>query len=345
MRYNPNRLMIPRIDISALFSGRSPARDRTDAAIMAAASDAGFMTICELPPGVPIGAERRRALLRLFDLPASITRTLWRQKFDPAHRNVYRGWFPLQNGAETYKEGIDIGPDIAHGAALVDKIDPLREATPLPPEEALPGWRAEAASYFVAMETIAQALMHALARGLGLPETFFDETFAGGISTLRLIRYPVRPPHSMAGIPEEKLWVGDQGDRRYMLGRAHVDSGLVTLLAQDGIAGLQARTADGAWIDVAPEEGSLAVNFGKLLERWTGGRIRATEHRVLGHGAERFSIPFFYDARADALIEPLPLAGIEPFTPFYFGDYLWSTMTKFLEFQGLEGLRRPQGRK
>jgi hypothetical protein len=36
-------------------------------------------------------------------------------------------------------------------------------------------------------------------------------------------------------------------------------------------------------------------------------------------------------------------AGIEPFAPFYFGDYLWSTMTRFVEFHGLEGLRRPQG--
>jgi isopenicillin N synthase-like dioxygenase len=336
--------MIPRIDIAPLFSGPSRERDQVDASIIAAAGGSGFMTIRGLPASTPIRAEARRALLRLFDLPQSATRQLWRQKFDPAHRNVYRGWFPLQNGAETYKEGIDIGPDIAHGGTQVDETDPLREATPLPPEAALPGWRTDAARYFLAMERIAQALMHALARGLGLPEGAFDDTFAGGISTLRLIRYPARPADSMAGIPEERLWINDGGRRRYMLGRAHVDSGLMTLLAQDGVAGLQARAASGEWIDVAPEEATLAVNFGKLLERWTGGRIRATEHRVLGHGEERFSVPFFYDARADAVIGPLPIAGAEPFEPFYFGDYLWSTMTKFVEFQGLEGLRRPQGR-
>lgn len=339
--------MIPRINISALFSVSSPERLATDAAIVAAAGEAGFMTVRGLPPDVSVGAEQRRALLGLFDLPAAETRKLWRQKFDPAHRNIYRGWFPLQNGAETYKEGIDLGPDIAHGAALVDPDDPLREATPLPPESALPGWRAAAGAYFQRMERTAQALMHALARGLGLPEFTFDDTFAGGISTLRLIRYPVRPPESMTGIPEDKLWVTHCGRRCYMLGRPHVDSGMMTLLAQDGVAGLQARNAKdergGEWIDVPPEEGALAVNFGKLLERWTGGRIKATEHRVIGLGAERFSIPFFYDARADARIEPLPQPGIAPFAPFYFGDYLWSTMTKFVEFEGLEGLRRPQG--
>jgi isopenicillin N synthase-like dioxygenase len=194
------------------------------------------------------------------------------------------------------------------------------------------------------MEAIAQVLMHALARGLGLKQEIFDETFAGGISTLRLIRYPPRPPESMAGVAVDALWVDHAGAKHYMLGRAHVDSGLVTLLAQDGVSGLQARAAGGDWIDVPPEDGTLAVNFGRLLERWTGGRIKATEHRVIGSGQERHSIPFFYEPRIDARIAPLPLAGIAPFAPFTYGDCLWATMTRFVEFQGLEGLRRPQGR-
>jgi isopenicillin N synthase-like dioxygenase len=91
-----------------------------------------------------------------------------------------------------------------------------------------------------------------------------------------------------------------------------VDSGFVTLLAQDGVAGLQARAADGSWLDVPPREGTLAVNFGKLLESWTGGRIRATEHRVLGSAQERRSIPFFYEPRADAVIAPCPRRARRP---------------------------------
>lgn len=335
--------MIPRIDVSALFSGSPARRGATDAAIMKAAGESGFMTICGLPADVPIDAASRRALLRLFDLPPAETRRLWRQKFDPSHRNAYRGWFPLQNGHETYKEGIDLGPDIAFGAERIDADDPLREATPVPADSALPGWRAAAAGYFRSMERVSRTLMHAIARGLGLPETIFDNAFAGGISTLRLIHYPVRPADSMIGLTEDRLWVTHNDERHYLLGRAHVDSGLMTLLAQDGVAGLQARAADGRWVDVPPEEGTLAVNFGKLLELWTGGRVKATEHRVIGRAEERFSVPFFYDPRADAWIEPLPLPGIAPFQPFEFGDYLWSTMTKFVEFQGLEARRPPRG--
>ena len=42
------------------------------------------------------------------------------------------------------------------------------------------------------MEAVGLALMRSIARGLHLPETIFDASFEGGISTLRLIRYPLR---------------------------------------------------------------------------------------------------------------------------------------------------------
>jgi isopenicillin N synthase-like dioxygenase len=96
-------------------------------------------------------------------------------------------------------------------------------------------------------------------------------------------------------------------------------------------------------IDVAPLEGTLAVNFGGVLERWSGGRIKATRHRVIGCGTERKSIPFFYEARADALIRPLPMDLPDAFAPFFYGDHLWATTTQFVEFMGMELMRKPLG--
>jgi isopenicillin N synthase-like dioxygenase len=337
---------IPVIDIGALFGPPSPARDAADRKVMEAASEIGFMTVSGLPAEVPIDAPTRRAMLRLFTLSEAEKRKLWRQKFDPGQANIYRGWFPLQEGHTTYKEGIDIGPDLAYGAAAVDPEDPLREASALPSESALPGWRAVAASYYREMERTARLIMRSIARRLGLVERFFDDAFTvGGVATLRFIRYPVRSAQSAAGGNDDDrdMWVTHGGERRYLVGRGHVDSGLVTLLAQDGVEGLQARARDGSWLDVPPAEGTLAVNFGKVLERWTGGRIKATEHRVIGAGRERFSIPFFYEPRVDAEIAPLPIPDAPSFTPFLFGDHLWATMTTFVEFHGLETLRRPRG--
>jgi len=333
---------IPRVDIGALFGPPSAARDAADRAVARAAADAGFMSVCGLPPEVPIGRATRRELLRVFDLPPTELRRLWRQKFDPSQPNVYRGWFPAQPGDATYKDGIDMGPDLAYGAALVDETDVLRGATPLPPESALPGWRAAAAAYYRALQFTGARLMQSIARGLGLAETTFDGAFEGGISTLRLIRYPPRPQAALAATDQELLWTTHKGERRQFTGRPHADSGFVTLLAQDGVEGLQARMRDGTWIDVPPGEDTLAVNFGKVLDRWTGGRIKATEHRVLSVGRERFSIPFFYEPRTDAEIAPLPLAGVAPFEPFLYGDHLWESTTRFVEFRGLEHLRTPR---
>jgi isopenicillin N synthase-like dioxygenase len=332
---------IPLIDIGSLFGVRSPQRDLTDQAIMLAAGNSGFMVVRGFPPDVPAGREARAELLRLFQLPERETRKLWRQKFDPAHPNVYRGWFPLQKGFLTAKEGIDIGADVVHGDSVVRSGDPLREPTPLPSAEALPGWREAVAHYYLAMEKVSQALMRAIARGLSLDEYFFDGAFDRGLSTLRLLRYPIRTDVDQTALADPNVWVSHRGGRFYVNGAPHVDSGFLTLLAQDGVAGLQARHLDGTWLDVPPTDDGLAVNFGKVLERWCGGRIKATEHRVIGIGRERMSIPFFYEARADAEIEPLPMDGAASFEPFLYGDYLWATTTQFVEFKGMESLRKP----
>jgi len=335
------KLHIPEIDVADLFGGPSAARDRTDEAIMEAAATFGFFVAGGLPADLPIDPESRADLLRLFELPMSAIRPLWRQKFEPSHPNRYRGWFPSQTGFLTCKEGIDLGADVAYGPSVVRNEDPLREATPLPTEQALPGWRASVARYYLGMERVGQSLMRAIARAFSLDERFFDHAFERGLSTLRLIRYPVRTDLDEAVVANPDLWVMHEGTRCYITGIPHVDTGFLTLLAQDGVAGLQARHLSGQWIDVPPAEGALAVNFGAILEAWSDGRIKATEHRVIGHGGERKSIPFFYEARADAEIGPLPMDSADSFEPFYYGDYLWARTTQFVEFKGLESLRTP----
>ncbi len=335
---------IPRIDVSPLFGGSPSAIALVDEAIRTAAATTGFMVVTGLPDAAHLTPERRKFLLRLFALPPDEIRKLWLWNFDHSHKNVYRGWFPLQNGFPTYKEGIDIGADLVHGDTRYDTDDPLLSGTPLPPEDLLPGWRAAARAYYIAMSEFSAALMRSIARGLGLPGTTFDAAFENGLSTLRFIHYPVRPPESLVQTGAEDLWTEHKGERRYLTGRAHADSGFLTVLAQDGVSGLQARHHDGSWIDIPPEEGTCAVNFGKVLDRWTGGRVKATLHRVLGQGQDRYSIPFFYEPRPDAVIAPLPLAGVDDFAPFTYGDHLWDTITTYnVEFKGIRHLRTPRG--
>ena len=330
---------IPVVDVRALFEAHPTAWALPDRALFAAARTTGFACIDGLAPDAGLGRAGRARLLEIFSLDFAERRRLYRRKFEPENPNIYRGWFPLQPGNLTAKEGIDLGGDIAHGAAITVSGDPLREPSPLPEEGRLPGWRAAVAAYYRAMERVAEVLMRSLARSLGLREEYFDDSFRDGLSTLRLIRYPPRDAAELAAVTDPGIWVEARPRRRHLAGAPHTDSGFVTLLAQDGVGGLQARSPDGSWIDVPPLEGTLVVNFGQVLEQWSAGRIRATEHRVLGAGVERYSIPFFYEARAEATIAPLSIDSPDRFVPFQYGDFLWKRITSFVEFRGLENER------
>ena len=313
---------IPRLPAAPILAGDPAA----EPALAAAAAGPGMMLLTGADAALGLDPDIRPRLLKLFALPDPALRALARAKFEPANRNVYRGAFPAQPGDVTYKRGADLGPDLAD-PARADPADPLTEPTPAPDPAQLPGWREDAAAYHAAMERLGRALLRALARGLGLDAAALDARFEGGISTLRLLDYPERPAD--AAIPDDARL---PGEARTVVGRAHRDNGFVTLLWQDPQGGLQARTPDGAWADVPPEPGALAVNFGRLLADLTGGRACATEHRVLGGRAARTSIPFFLEPAVDAPIETA--AGPRPY-----GDLLWERMKDFVEFRGVE--RRP----
>jgi isopenicillin N synthase-like dioxygenase len=336
---------IPLLDAAPLFGTEPAARALTDRALFTAARDMGFLCLTGLPADIPLGRVARAGLLTIFTLDEADKRCLYRHKFAPENPNRYRGWFPVQPGNLTSKEGMDLGCDVAYGPQVTVGGDPLREATPLPEESRLPGWRAAIARYYRSMERVCQALMHSLARSLGLADGHFDDAFDRGLSTLRLIRYPPRSAAELATLSDPTFWAEEPSNSRYLVGAPHTDSGFVTILAQDEIAGLEVRGRDGRWVPVPPREATLVVNFGQVLEQWSAGRIRATEHRVVGTGLERYSIPFFYEARADARIAPLPIDPPDLFTPFQYGDFLWQRITSFVEFRGMEGERPPGSTK
>lgn len=320
---------IPRISAAALLGAEGDdARRRAEAEAAEAAAGPGFMSLAGADAALGLDPQARARLLRFFDLPEARRAALARAKFRPGAPNVYRGVFLPQPGEPTWKEGIDLGPDVAD-PALARAGDPLTEPTPLPAEADAPGWRAEAAAYHAAMTRLGVALARALSAPFGLDPERMAALFDGGLSTLRLIRYPERTSESL---PADLAQAQVAGEDRWIVGKAHCDNGFVTLLWQDPQGGLQARAASGAWIDVPPEEGGLAVNFGRMLSDMTGGRVRATEHRVLGGLRERVSVPFFLEPGVDAEI-PLP-EGVRPY-----GDVLWERMTAFVEFRGVE--RRP----
>ncbi|OEL17521.1 1-aminocyclopropane-1-carboxylate oxidase-like protein 1 [Dichanthelium oligosanthes] len=84
---------------------------------------------------------------------------------------------------------------------------------------------------------------------------------------------------------------------RVMGSREHTDGDLFTVLAQDGVGGLQVRLDDGEWVDVAPVAGALLVNIGDVLKVVSNDEYKSVEHRVMIKSAQesRVSIALFFN--------------------------------------------------
>ena len=334
---------IPVIDIDPLFTEDAQGRAAVDAAITQAAHDIGFMTVVGHPGTLKVGASERAVMLKLFEIPHAEQRPLWKRNFAPENPILYRGWFPLESSPARKREGYEFGPDIVRSLPEDGSDDLLYEHTPLPTPAQVPvHWLETARTYYLGMEEIGNRILASLSRGLGVPESIFRDAFDDGISTLRLLNYPRQADITQLDDDPPGRFVDINGKRAELVSRAHVDSGLLTVLAQCGVRGLQARHSDGSWIDVPPRDDGFAINFGGLLERWSGGRVKATAHRVVGIGEQRFSVPFFFEPRPSTLIAPLPMEGVKPFAPFLYGDHLWATTTRFPENFGLGHLRKPR---
>ena len=317
---------IPVIDISPLLRGGqagAPAARQ----IAECARGIGFMVVTGLDADIRLEGEMAQRMLALFKAPEAEKRRLSRKKFAPENPLIYRGFFPVQPGQPgAFKEGIDIG---VHAHRWPPSADPLREVVVLPDESLVPGFGEAMQAWAAVMEALGAALLRVLADAAGLDAEFYAREFHHGASTLRLLHYPVRPPESYAGL-EARATREHHGERRAVGTGEHTDSGGLTLLVQDSVGGLQVLGMDGvSWHDVPPAAGSVIVNLGDLMELWSGGRYRATPHRVLGGSRERFSIPFFFEPRYDALI----------ITPdgqrFTYRDHLVKKMAGFTEFKGL----------
>ncbi|XP_021767991.1 2-oxoglutarate-Fe(II) type oxidoreductase-like isoform X1 [Chenopodium quinoa] len=185
------------------------------------------------------------------------------------------------------KESFYIGP-------LHDEICNLNQ---WPSEELLPNWRPTMEAYHRQILSAGNSLLSLLALALNLDEKFFENVGAldPPMPFLRLLHYPEGDPSCHN---DEVLGAS-----------AHSDYGMITLLATDGVPGLQVcRERDRQpqiWENVPHVEGAIIVNIGDITERWTNGLFRSTLHRVVPKGRERYSAALFLDPPHDFSVECL----------------------------------------
>jgi isopenicillin N synthase-like dioxygenase len=283
---DPPRL--PIIDFAPFESGGA-FRDHVAAQIDWAASEFGFFYI--VGHRVDLSAiERLLSLSRTFFLQEPQAKA---QLHMSRGGRAWRGYFPvggeLTSGQPDLKEGLYFGEELAEADERVRAGVPLHGANLFPD---LPGFRDAVLDYMTELTGLGHHLMSAIARGLHLGDHYFFDHFTGHPTRLfRIFNYPPRGATSSPGVGE------------------HTDYGLLTLLYQDEVGGLQVRH-ENTWVDVPYVPGSFVVNIGDMLERLTAGRYVSALHRVYNTSERsRISMPFFFDPDFDAALQPIP--GVE----------------------------------
>jgi isopenicillin N synthase-like dioxygenase len=205
---------------------------------------------------------------------------------------AWRGYFPvggeLTSGAPDMKEGIYFGEELGDDDPRVIRSTPLHGKNLFPS----PPLRDAVLEAMRALTTLGHRVCRGLAESLGLPADYLERRYTHSPTVLfRIFHYPPCPPATRA---HETWGVGE-----------HTDYGLLTLLAQDDVGGLEVRTSRG-WIAAPPREGTFVCNIGDMLERMTGGLYRSTPHRVRSDPSRnRISLPFFFDPAWDAKVLPI----------------------------------------
>lgn len=276
------------IDMSALFGRESSARDAVAHQIARACSDLGFFYITGHGIAPSLMQDVEVYARAFFALAEDQKQHIAMAKGGSA----WRGFFPvggeLTSGVPDIKEGIYFGNELPLSDPRVTSGKPMHGANLFPPQ--VPGLRSAVLDYIDAATRTSHALMEGIALSLGLDAGYFRAQYTSDPTIL------FRIFHYLSATDESNAWgVGE-----------HTDYGLVTLLAQDDMGGLQVKTR-GGWIDAPPIPGSLVCNIGDMLDRLTGGAYKSTPHRVRNtSGRSRISFPFFFDPGFDMEIVPLP---------------------------------------
>ena len=251
------------------------------------------------------------ATSRYFALPEA------EREADVMDARFRRGW--MRQGinqhpgyAPDLKESYEFALDLPLNDPAVAAGLPLHGPNRWP--AAHPWLREAAEAYFDATLALGKRLLRGFAVSLDAdPEIFVQYTKKPMVQT-RLFHYPPQTP----------------ADAANAFGVApHTDYGMITLLTQDPVGGLELQLRGGEWVSAPFIAGTFVVNLGDLFRVWTNDLYTSNLHRVVNRaGRERYSIPTFFNLDYDAPVACLPglssPENLPRYAPIKSGDYLLS---------------------
>ena len=284
----------------ATLEASAAARAVADA-VGAACREWGFFYIRGYPIPPALEATLDSVSRDFFHLPQATKDSvaMWRGG------RAWRGYFPVGNeltsGKPDLKEGIYFGTELpADDPRVATEKLPLHGPNLFPNVPTGGKLKAAVLRYMQHCERVGQLLAALVAMSLGLPATTFRKTLcAEPLCLFRIFHYP-----GVALLPPRLR------DPAFFGVGEHTDYGLLTVLKQDRVGGLEVKNLQGKWIPAPPIDGTLVVNIGDMLEAVTRGLYRSTPHRVQNPdpSSMRLSFPFFFDPGYHAVVKPLPLS-------------------------------------
>ena len=282
---------LPIVDMSGVRARDERSVARAAAQIHSAFTTVGFLYVAN--HGLPdtVIADALREAQGFFRQPVE-------KKREVAINKRHRGFNALGDALmyeatkPDYKEFYTMGLELPEDDPDVLAGEPLRGPNNWPADR--PGLRSAMTAYYDGIGRCGADLLACVAVSLGLDAGFFAGKYTKRLQRTQIIYYP---PHPAAATPDT-------------FGLApHTDFGCITLLWQDDSGGLEVLERQSKqWIAAKPIPGTLVVNVGDLLGRWTNDRYASTPHRVINRSdRERFSIATFYDPDFKALVDPRQL--------------------------------------
>ena len=280
--------MIPVIDFALARNGDPGS---AAAAIRQACETSGFFYLANhgVPDAVIDGALAQAK--RFFHRPQEAKK---RVAINARHRgfNALGDALMYEARHPDYKEFYSIGLELPEDDPDVLAGEKLRGPNNWPAD--MPEFRVALWAYYEAMGACGADLLRSVAVSLGASPDFFADKYRKRLQRTQIIYYPPHPPAA----EQDQFGLAP-----------HTDFGCITLLWQDDSGGLEVlERSSKTWMPAPPIPGTLVINVGDLLGRWTNDRYASTPHRVVNRsGHERFSIATFYDPDFKAPVDPRAL--------------------------------------
>ncbi|KAI6047504.1 hypothetical protein EDC04DRAFT_2864561 [Pisolithus marmoratus] len=301
---------IPLIDFSAFQTASSPfERRRVADAIVSAFKEVGFVYLTGhgIQPDVVENVYKKSA--EFFKLPQHIKdQVAWDDpRANRGYVKVGRERVTRISDAEEIAALRKKAPDTKETMEIGRDWDPVWR-NKWPKETDVPGFKDTMLQFFQTCHNLHTVIMRSVALGMDLQEDFFEDKIDQQSHNLRLLSYPCMPIRLLS----------EEGQAR---AGAHSDYGTLTLLFQDSVGGLEVQNpCTQGFQPVPPIPGTVVINTGDLLARWSNDTLRSTLHQVVapstsktcsadvsdGMTPARQSIAFFCNPNFDTVIESLP---------------------------------------